>query len=137
MEYYLNDEAATETCGKELASQLKPPFVIYLTGQLGAGKTTWVRGVLRGFGFSGTVKSPTFTLVEEYDLTVGMIYHFDLYRLNDAKELQYIGIETYFHPQSIVLIEWPEHGAGFLPPPNWVLSFKIMELGRLLTLSKH
>jgi tRNA threonylcarbamoyladenosine biosynthesis protein TsaE len=134
MEQYLSDEAAMEACGKQFARLVKPPLVIYLTGQLGAGKTTWVRGLLRGLGHVGLVKSPTFTLVEEYELNIGMIYHFDLYRVRDPKELQQIGIESYFHPQAIVLIEWPEQGKGFLVPCNWQLSFKITESGRLLTL---
>ena len=101
--------------GKTLARVIPIGCVIYLHGDLGAGKTTLVRGVLRGLGYEDKVKSPTYTLVESYHLSECVLYHFDLYRLQDASELQFIGIEEYFNDAAIVLIEWPEKGKQYLP----------------------
>jgi len=136
MEKCLKDEKETVDFGRQVASQVESPFVIYLQGDLGAGKTTWVRGFLSGFGHLGTVKSPTFTLVEEYSFGSTFIYHFDLYRLTHPAELQQIGIEEYFKPASIVIIEWPEQGQGFLPDPDLILSFAIVDAGRIVTINK-
>jgi tRNA threonylcarbamoyladenosine biosynthesis protein TsaE len=136
MEKFLTDEKDTLNFGKHVALQVEPPFTIYLQGDLGAGKTTWVRGFLSGFDYLGTVKSPTFTLVEEYSLGSIMINHFDLYRLTDPAELQHIGIEEYFKASAIVLIEWPEQGKGFLPDPDLILSFKVADRGRIVMLNK-
>jgi tRNA threonylcarbamoyladenosine biosynthesis protein TsaE len=98
-------------------------FIIYLQGELGVGKTTLVRGFLRGLDFNGKVKSPTFTLVETYELLDLKIFHFDLYRLKDPRELEYIAARDYFAtPNSIALIEWPEYGGKLLPNPNIVCS---------------
>lgn len=120
-EYWLVDEAATLAAGKAFSKQLTPGITVYLQGQLGAGKTTFTKGVLRGLGHSGSVKSPTYTLVEPYETLSVAFYHFDLYRLGDAEELDYIGIRDYFDAESICLIEWPEKGQGFLPEANlWV-----------------
>src|SRR5579872_3370642 len=111
----LADETATLDFGRWLASRVNFPSVIFLQGELGAGKTTLIRGFLRGLGFEGSVKSPTFTLVEEYTIGKHSIYHFDLYRLLDPKELESIGIREYFNANAICFIEWPERGQGFLP----------------------
>jgi tRNA threonylcarbamoyladenosine biosynthesis protein TsaE len=108
-------------------------LVIFLEGDLAAGKTTLVRGFLRGMGHRGTVKSPTYTLVEEYQLQKETIFHFDLYRLFDAEELEFMGIREYFTDHSIVLVEWAERGLGFLPTADVLLTLKVIPEGRLLT----
>jgi tRNA threonylcarbamoyladenosine biosynthesis protein TsaE len=121
------DESSMLALGGKLASVSLPrepetadsPLVIFLHGQLGAGKTTLVRGFLRKLGFSGYVKSPSYTLVEPYELPGCAVFHFDFYRLHDPQELEFIGIQDYFTPHAICLIEWPEHGAGQLIQPSF------------------
>lgn len=107
-----------EALGEQLAQQLAPGTVIYLAGELGSGKTTLVRGILHGFGYTGHVKSPTFTLVEPYDIDNHRIYHFDLYRISDPDELEYVGLREYFDAGAICLLEWPERGGDRLPRPD-------------------
>lgn len=107
-----------EAFGAQLAHQVKAPYVIFLKGDLGAGKTTLVRGFLRELGYKGIVKSPTYTLVESYELEDKMIHHFDLYRLRVAHELEMMGFLDYFDHNSICLIEWPEIAEGYLKQPD-------------------
>lgn len=135
MKRYLSTEAETEQFGAELWTALPEKCMIFLHGQLGAGKTTLVRGFLRAAGFTGAVKSPTYTLVEEYRLNHRKIVHFDLYRLADPEELEWIGIKDYFDQDCVCFIEWPEWGKGFLPEPDVVITLDNEGLGRLLTMT--
>jgi tRNA threonylcarbamoyladenosine biosynthesis protein TsaE len=110
--------AAMEAFGASVARAASAPITVYLSGQLAAGKTTFARGYLRGFGHGGAVKSPTFTLVESYELSARAIHHFDLYRLEDAEELEFIGLDEYFETGADCLVEWPERGRSLLPAPD-------------------
>lgn len=112
---FLAAEDDTLALGAELAAGLRPGMVIYLSGDLGAGKTTLARGLLRGLGYQGRVKSPTFTLVEVYKLSKLYLYHFDFYRFNDPRELGEAGFREYFNSDSVCLVEWPEKAAAGLP----------------------
>jgi tRNA threonylcarbamoyladenosine biosynthesis protein TsaE len=111
----LLNEAATLDAGLRFAAHLKSGMVIYLHGDLGAGKTTFVRGVLHGLGHAGKVKSPTYTLVEPYLFADMALNHFDLYRFTDAHEWEAAGFRDYFNPQSVCMIEWPEKAQGVIP----------------------
>ena len=130
----LPDEAATLALGASLARRLAADGCVYLQGDLGAGKTTLVRGMLRGLGHEGAVKSPTYTIVEPYELGGVHIYHFDLYRLADPEELEMIGVRDYFSPDSLCLLEWPERGAGVVPSPDLTITLAVNGHGRKATL---
>lgn len=126
----LADADATERCGAALARALSRPCVVYLEGDLGAGKTTLVRGLLRALGHAGSVKSPTYTLVEPYEVAGGTVYHLDLYRLNDPEELEFLGVRELGTGAAVVLVEWPARGAGFLPPADMILALAVHGEGR-------
>ena len=130
----LADEAATLACGARFAKVVQAGLVVYLHGDLGAGKTTFVRGVLRGLGHVGKVKSPTYTLVEAYQILVNkvfnyMFYHVDIYRFIDENEWEAAGFREYFNPQSICMIEWPEKAEHVLPSPDVHVQLSLLALG--------
>ena len=131
----LADVDATEHLGAVLAGTLADGMVIFLHGDLGTGKTTLVRGVLRQLGFEGAVKSPTYTLLEEYAVGAREIIHFDLYRLDDPEELDLIGIRDYFNGRACCFIEWPQRGEGYLPRHDLEITITHQGAGRVASIS--
>lgn len=127
---FLTAETDTLALGAELASVIRPGMTVYLSGDLGAGKTTLVRGLLRGLGYRGKVKSPTFTLVEVYEISRLYLYHFDFYRFNDPRELGEAGFREYFNSASVCLVEWPEKAAAGLPAADVKILMQIEGSGR-------
>lgn len=120
----LQNEAETMQLGSRVATLLPEGGVVFLYGDLGAGKTTMVRGLLRSLGILGTVKSPTYTLVEPYRVNERDIYHFDLYRLADPEELEYLGIRDYIRQDALCLIEWPDKAGKFIPQANLIINLE-------------
>jgi tRNA threonylcarbamoyladenosine biosynthesis protein TsaE len=133
---FLATEADTLDFGAALSQRLRPGLVIYLVGDLGAGKTTLTRGILRGLGYAGRVKSPTFTLLEPYSVSRLHLYHFDFYRFTDPQELGASGFREYFRDDAICLIEWPEKAAG-LPSPDLRIEMRMVGTGRSIDLTAH
>lgn len=133
---YVEGEDAMVAMGRVLGRALSTG-VLSLQGTLGAGKTTLCRGILRSLGYEGAVKSPTYTLVEPYYLPSGDVFHFDLYRLNDAEELEFMGIRDYFRPGNLCIIEWPERGEGILPEPDLAIAIWVENKGRVLELQTY
>jgi tRNA threonylcarbamoyladenosine biosynthesis protein TsaE len=129
----LADEAETIAAGA-LISRAMSSGVLFLHGNLGMGKTTLARGVIQSLGHQGAVKSPTYTLVEPYEFDDRRVYHFDLYRLGDPEELEYMGIRDYFENSSLCLVEWSEKGEGFLPAADLDLFLEPEALGRKITI---
>ena len=138
MQIIVKNPAAMQRFGAALATLCQPGCIIYLEGELGAGKTTLVRGFLHKLGWHGHVCSPTFTLLEPYKLATVTVYHFDLYRLQRAEELIYIGSRDCFTKQNICLVEWAERGQGFLPKADLLCNFIFGNQGkRRVELTAH
>lgn len=114
-------EADMLALGEALKPQLSGGGVVHLSGELGVGKTTLVRGLLRAFGYAGRVKSPTYGLVENYNIDGFEVHHLDLYRLGHGEEILYLGLEDLLADNSLLLVEWPEKAKGWLPPPDWTI----------------
>ena len=125
--YSLPDEAATLALGAALARVLRPGLTIYLRGDLGAGKTTLTRGLLRALGHTGPVKSPTYALVELYVISGYILYHFDFYRFNQPEEWLEAGLDEHFNPDTVCLVEWPEKAGDLLPPADLNIVIEVMD----------
>ncbi len=133
--FHPQDEISQEAVGAALARSWRDERVlIYLSGDLGAGKTTLTRGFVRGLGLKGAVKSPTYTLIEPYDIDGKKVYHLDLYRLGDPGELEYLGLRELLEEPAAVLIEWPERGSGWLPPADLDVRIAHEAQGRAITI---
>ena len=130
MQIYLENTTQTEKLGADLFEKILEKSIIFLQGDLGVGKTTLVRGFLRAAGYEGVVKSPTYNIVEEYSIGDLKVFHFDLYRVVDPEELEWIGIRDYFDQQAVCFIEWPDKGGGFLPRPDKVITIGVKGGGR-------
>lgn len=123
-------EEAQEALGRCLAAVMRPPLVIWLEGELGSGKTTLTRGVLRGLGHDGPVRSPTYTLLEPYDLGPWRVFHLDLYRLGSPEELEYLGLRDLLDEDSILMVEWPQKGRGAVPVADVEIHLSYLDEGR-------
>nr|WP_200327852.1 tRNA (adenosine(37)-N6)-threonylcarbamoyltransferase complex ATPase subunit type 1 TsaE [Thiocystis violacea] len=138
MEIDLDSPEAQQAFGVQLASAMQPPCVLYLEGDLGTGKTTLTRGILRGLGHVGAARSPTYTLIEPYTLIESdaladvSLYHLDLYRLGDPEELEYLGLRDLMTQDALWVVEWPERGAGFLPKADLLIQINYHTAGRHL-----
>ncbi len=135
MAFLLKDADATEELGALLADALPFAAIVYLRGDLGVGKTTMVRGFLRAKGIQGAVKSPTYTLVETYLLSEGCVHHFDLYRISDAEELEFIGLRDYLGGEQICFFEWPDRAKEILPTPILEIDLQPFRQARIVHLN--
>ncbi len=137
MTMYIESDSAMREFGATLAQACPAGCVIYLKGELGAGKSTLARGFIHSLGHEGAVKSPTYTLVEPYHLPGRDIYHLDLYRLADPEELEFLGLRDWLQGDAVLLAEWPQKGQGVLPEADVTVSIIYSGEGRELTLSAH
>jgi tRNA threonylcarbamoyladenosine biosynthesis protein TsaE len=137
LELDLPDTDATERLGRMLAQLHPAPAVIFLSGDLGAGKTTFSRGFIQAYGHRGAVKSPTYTLIEPYELPAGKVYHLDLYRLINPAELDFLGLEDLLAEAGVYLIEWPERAGSLLPPPDLTINLQHANGARRAQLIAH
>ena len=135
LQAHLADEKDTETLGTTLAAVLSPGLRIWLQGNLGMGKTTLTRGVLRGLGHEGKVKSPTYTLIEPYVVSRLDLYHFDFYRFNSPEEYLDAGLDEYFAGEGVCIVEWPDKALPYLPSPDVEIRLEPMENGRFVEIS--
>ena len=133
----LPDENATLALGAAIARGIEPGMVVFLHGDLGAGKTTLVRGVLRGLGFEGRVKSPTYALVEVYEVSRLDFHHFDFYRFQDPREWNEAGFRDTFDGLRVSFVEWPEKAHGLLPTADVEITLAIQDVGRVATLKAN
>ena len=131
----LLNEAQTQAIGSALAPLLLPPLTCFFKGELGAGKTSLIRAILRAKGIIGAIKSPSYTLIEPYEIAHQVIYHMDLYRLEDEDQLEWLGIRDYFHQNALCLIEWPERAVKGLPKADVICELTYYDEGRAITLS--
>ena len=119
----VEDEAAVARLAARFAAAAEPPLVGYLRGDLGAGKTTFARAWIHALGYQGYVKSPSYGLLETYETAAQKVLHLDLYRIEDPEELEYLALRDLFDDRTVLLVEWPDRGAGRLPPADFVLEF--------------
>ena len=136
-ETFAGDAERVASIGGTLAPELGGGDSCHLSGPLGAGKTTLVRGLLRALGYEGPVPSPTFTLVETYEFTQLRVVHFDLFRVESYEELETIGLRDYFADDNLCVFEWPDRGQGLLPAPRVLIEFDYHGDGRLLTITRN
>jgi tRNA threonylcarbamoyladenosine biosynthesis protein TsaE len=134
---HVADEAAMLAYGAALAGELGSNELLFLSGEMGVGKTTLARGILRGLGFGGAVKSPTYTLIEPYEVGAIRVYHFDFYRIESAEELEYLGLNDLLGDHAIKLVEWPERALGHLPAPDRVIRIRGDRDGRIIEHEKR
>ena len=135
-DYVLKDAGETQALGQSFGAQVTAPAVIHLQGDLGAGKTTFIQGFVRGLGADAAVLSPTYTLVEEYTTEKGQVHHLDLYRIAGPDEVESLGLRDRCGPDDFVLIEWPDRGGDAVPTPTWTVSLEYLDTGRSASIVK-